>query len=91
MFSEIKMLQGKFQELHGQFGTLGIEKMELDRLVTEFVERETKLKEEWMTLKKLDESLRDKLVATYGEGGLNMETGTFMPAPAAPPPPPPPK
>jgi hypothetical protein len=87
-FSEIRMLQGKFQELHGQFGNLGIEKMELDRLVTEFVDREKKLKEEWITLKKLDEGLRDKLVATYGEGSLNMENGTFLPstppAPTAP-------
>lgn len=79
------MLQGKFQELHGRFGTLGIEKMELDRIVTEFVERETKLKEEWTTLKKLDEELRDKLVATFGEGSLNMENGEFTPAsPPAP-------
>lgn len=83
-FSEIKMLQSKFQELHGQFGNLGIEKMELDRLVGEFVEREKKLKEEWLSLKKLDEGLRDKLVTTYGEGNLNMENGTFIPAPVPP-------
>jgi hypothetical protein len=87
-WAEIKMLQGKFQELHGQFGNLGIEKMELDRLVTEFVEKEKQLKDEWISLKKLDEGLRDKLVATYGEGSLNMENGTFIPAspPATPPP-----
>ena len=90
MFSEIKMLQGKFSELHGRFGNLGIEKMELDNAVSEFVERERKLKEEWATLKKLDADLRDKLVATYGEGSLNMENGTFIP-PASPTPPPAPK
>ena len=77
MFSEIKMLQDKFQELHGKFGNLGIEKMELDRIINDFVEREKKLKEEWITLKKLDEGLRDKLVKTYGEGSLNMADGTF--------------
>ena len=77
MFSEIKMLQGKFEELHGRFGTLGIEKMELDRLVTEFVEKEKQLKDEWISLKKLDEGLRDKMVKTYGEGSLNMADGTF--------------
>ena len=88
-FSEIKMLQGKFAELHGRFGNLGIEKMELDNAVSEFVERERKLKEEWATLKKLDVELRDKLVAIYGEGSLNMENGTFIPS--EPPPPPAPK
>jgi predicted nuclease with TOPRIM domain len=85
-FSEIKMLQGKFEELHGRFGNLGIEKMELDRLVTEFVEKEKQLKDEWISLKKLDEGLRDKMVKTYGEGSLNMENGTFIPAPVASPP-----
>ena len=83
-WAEIKMLQGKFEELHGRFGNLGIEKMELDNAVSEFVERERKLKEEWASLKKLDADLRDKLVTTYGEGSLNMENGTFIP-PASPP------
>jgi predicted nuclease with TOPRIM domain len=80
-FSEIKRLQGKFQELHGKFGNLGIEKMELDRMVNEFVEREKKLKEEWIMLKKMDEELRDKLVTTYGDGSLSMDTGEFIPLP----------
>ena len=83
------MLQGKFEELHGRFGNLGIEKMELDRLVTEFVEKEKQLKDEWISLKKLDEGLRDKMVKTYGEGSLNMADGTFIPS--EPPPPPAPK
>jgi predicted nuclease with TOPRIM domain len=87
-FSEIKMLQGKFEELHGRFGNLGIEKMELDRLVTEFVEKEKQLKDEWISLKKLDEGLRDKMVKTYGEGSLNMADGTFTSTvpPTTPPP-----
>ena len=86
-FSEIKMLQGKFEELHGRFGNLGIEKMEIDRLVTEFVEKEKQLKDEWISLKKLDEGLRDKMVKTYGEGSLNMADGTFTSTapPTAPP------
>ena len=86
-FSEIKTLQEKFQELHGRFGNLGIEKMELDRLVNEFVDKEKKIKEERITLKQIDEGLRDKLVATYGEGNLSMDTGMFTPSsPTMPPP-----
>ena len=78
-YSEIKMLQGKFQELIFSMGSLQVERIELDRLVTEFVEKEKRLKEEWIAFKKTDERLRDKLVATYGEGSLNMENGTFTP------------
>ena len=76
-FSEIKMLQGKFQESIFKLGSLQVEKMELDRLVTVFVEKEKKLKEEWISLQKLEQGLLDKLVQKYGEGNLNMTDGTF--------------
>jgi hypothetical protein len=76
-FSEIKMLQGKFQESIFKLGSLQVEKMELDRLVTDFVEKEKKLKEEWISLQKLEQGLLDKLIQKYGEGNLNMTDGTF--------------
>jgi hypothetical protein len=77
-FSEIKMLQGKFQESTFKLGTLQIEKMELDRLVSQFVENEKRLKDEWQSLQKLERSLLDKIVEKYGEGNLNMVDGTFV-------------
>lgn len=77
--SEIRMLQTKFQETITKLGTLGVEKMELDRMVEEFVGKEKQLKEEWISLKKLDEDLRDKIVKNYGEGSLNPNDGTFIP------------
>jgi len=76
-FSEIKLLQGKFQESIFKLGNLQVEKMELDRLVTKFVENEKKLKEEWQSLQNLERSLLDKIVEKYGEGNLNMVDGTF--------------
>lgn len=75
---EIRMLHTKFQECIQKLGTLQIEKMELDNLVTSFVEKEKKLKEEWSSLQQLEKSLLDKIVKTYGEGNLNMEDGTFV-------------
>ena len=58
----------------------------MDRLVTNFVENETKLKEEWVSLQKVEEGILDKIVQKYGEGNLNMVDGTFTAsAPAAPP------
>lgn len=77
--AEIKMLQSKFQESVYKFGSLQIEKIELDRLVTEFIEKEKKLKDEWQSLQKLETSLLDNIVKKYGEGNLNMNDGTFTP------------
>jgi len=84
--SEIKMLQGKFQEITIKLGNLQVEKMELDQMVSNFVEKEKRLKEEWQSLKKLDQSLHDRIVDTYGEGGINMADGMFIPMDAASPP-----
>jgi hypothetical protein len=77
--AEVKLLQNKFQESTFKLGTLQIEKMELDRLVTSFVEKEKKLKEEWVSLQQLEQGLLDKIVKTYGEGNLNINDGTFTP------------
>jgi predicted nuclease with TOPRIM domain len=77
-FSEIKLLQNKFQELIFKLGTLQVEKMQLDAAVTAFVDKETKLKEEWTSLQKLEDGLLDKVVQKYGEGNLNMADGTFI-------------
>ncbi len=77
--AEIKMLQAKFQESIYKFGNLQIEKMELDRLVNEFIEKEKKLKDDWTSLQKLEQSLIDKIINTYGEGNLNITDGTFIP------------
>lgn len=73
------MLQSKFQESIYRLGNLQVEKMELDRRVNEYVEREKKLKDEWASLQTLEQSLLDKIVKTYGEGNLNMSDGTFTP------------
>jgi hypothetical protein len=51
--------------------------MELDRLVTEFVEKEKQLKAEWQKLQKSEQDLIDKIIQKYGEVKLNMTDGTF--------------
>ena len=79
--AEIKMLQGKFQEMIIKFGNLGIEKMELDRMVSEFVAKEKSLKEEWINLQKLEQDLMDKVVKKYGEGNLNISDGILSKTP----------
>lgn len=78
-FNEIKTLQSKFQTLHSKFGDIGIEKLQLDAAIAEFLEKEKKTKEEWTSLQKAEQELLDRIVKTYGEGNLNMADGTFTP------------
>ncbi len=77
--AEIRLLQEKYQEIINKLGYLQVEKMQLDRLVNEFVEKEKKLKEDWSNIQKLDQGVLDKIVKTFGEGNLNLADGTFTP------------
>lgn len=77
--SEIKLLQSKFQETVYKFGNLHIEKMELDNLIADYVQKEKSSNEEWTNLQRMEKELLDKIVQTYGEGNLNMQDGTFTP------------
>jgi len=79
IISEIKMLQTKFQEGVYKLGNLQVEKMELDRVTSEFISKEKRTKDEWISLQKLEQDLMDKIVKTYGEGNLNLADGTFIP------------
>ena len=79
--AEIKTLQSKFQALHSKFGDVGIEKIQLDAAIADFIEREKKIKEEFASLQKAEQDLLDRFVKTYGEGNLNMNDGTFTPSP----------
>jgi predicted nuclease with TOPRIM domain len=79
IWSEIKLLQSKFQEHTIKLGNLQVEKMEADEFHARLEEREKQLREEWLSLRKLDRSLLDKIIQKYGEGGINMADGTFVP------------
>lgn len=78
--TSIKSLQSKFQETIFRMGESQIERMELDRLVANFIEKEKSLKENWMTLQSQEKDLIDNIIKKYGEGQLNMADGTFIPA-----------
>jgi len=79
--AEIKMLQNKISQKIFEFGNLGIEKIDIDRMVQSFVERDKKLREEWDGLQKMEHEFVNKLVKKYGEGDLSIKEGTFLPTP----------
>lgn len=75
--TEIKSLQNKFQEIIYKFGQLQIEKLEIDKIVSEFIDKEKSLKDEWSSLQAKDKILIEKIINTYGEGNLNLTEGTL--------------
>lgn len=77
--AEIKMLQNKISQKIFEMGNLGVEKIEIDRMVQSFVERDKKLREDWDNLQKMEKEFVDKLVKKYGEGDLSIADGTFSP------------
>ena len=79
--AEIKVLQTKFQEMIVKFGEHYFEKIELDRLVAQFVEKEKSLKDALTALQNQEKELLDKIVKKYGEGHLSLTDGTFTPSP----------
>lgn len=74
---EIKSLQNSFQEHIFKLGNLQVEKIELDKIISDFIEKEKALKNEWGSLQKREQLLLNKIVNNYGEGNLNMNDGTF--------------
>ena len=78
--AEIKMLQNKISKKLFELGNLGAEKIEIDRMVQSFVEKDKKLREEWIGLQKLEQEFVDKLIKKYGEGDLDLQEGTYSPS-----------
>jgi DNA topoisomerase IA len=47
----------------------------------EYVEKDKKLKEEWIGLQKSEKDLLEKIIKIYGTGNLDLTNGTFIPTP----------
>jgi hypothetical protein len=77
--SEVRKLQEQYQQKLAQFGLLYVDKMQVDLAVKAVVERENKLQEEWVELKKAEDLLIDKFLKAYGEGSLDIQQGVFIP------------
>lgn len=77
---DIEKLKNKISKTIFDFGQLQLEKMEIDRLYQSFVEKDKKLRENWVGLQQEEKSFVDKLIQKYGEGDLDMESGIFTPS-----------
>lgn len=77
---EINALQNEVSKKIFDMGRLGAEKIEIDQIVQSFVEKEQKLRKDWIDLQGKQKEFVDKLIKKYGEGELDIKEGTFSPS-----------
>jgi hypothetical protein len=70
--NELKELRNSINELSLQFGQLSINKIKIE-------ETELKLKDELSLLEKKETKIAKNLSDKYGDGSINLESGTFIP------------
>lgn len=76
---EFNKLKEGIQRNIFEFGELYLEKMELDNLYKAMSDKETALRNKTELFKKQENELMTKILQKYGEGNLNIATGTFTP------------
>ena len=87
--TEIRKLQEKFQQNIFQLGQNTIQKIQAEDvlknvkiqaedLLKNTTEQEIKLAESWLSLQKEENKITEKLLAKYGEGSLDLQSGTFI-------------
>ena len=69
---QLKKLRTELSNMTAQFGQLYINKVKLE-------EQETLLKKQLAELEQIENTLAKDLTDKYGNGSINLETGTFTP------------
>ena len=77
--AEVKMLQEKFHQKVFQVGQWCLQRWDAEARIKSASEQETKLKDEWTNLQKMENEMIEKLLDKYGEGALDLQAGTFIP------------
>lgn len=72
-------LQTEVQKSTVNFGSLYIEKIQVDSLIKVIAERESVLQEEWKKLQAKENELVQSFYKKYGNGSLDIKQGLFIP------------
>ena len=72
LLNQLKELRDKVNQITGQFGQLYLNKIKFETI-------EKDLKEQLSTLEKQEIDLGKELSKKYGDGSIDLETGTFTP------------
>lgn len=75
---EVRTMQDKFQQKIFQLGQLYLQKLQAEATMKSISDSEVKLKDEWLGLQKVEAELIDSFLKKYGEGSLDLQSGTFI-------------
>jgi len=73
-------LQSEFQNTVYEFGSLYLEKMQIDNAIKLITTKETELQEKLKTLREKEDNLIQNVYKKYGDGKLDLEKGLFIPS-----------
>ena len=76
--TEVRTLQDKFQQKTVQLGLLYLHKLKTERALKGIVKQEDQIVSDWDSLEKAETDLINKLLEKYGEGSLDLQSGTFI-------------
>lgn len=79
--SSIKNLQNKYSDNMVSMGRLSIDRINLEKEISNLTETEKNLRTEYENLIIEEKKLIDSLSQKYGNGSLNIKDGTFTPSP----------
>src|SRR5580698_3310146 len=76
--NEVRVILDGFQKKTFQLGQLYIQKIKTEKTLKSLLEHEKKLTEDLESIEKSENILIDKLLSKYGEGSLDLQSGTFV-------------
>lgn len=62
-----------------QFGSLYVEKLQIDNAIKVVTEKENELQKQWKSLQEKENTLIQKIYEKYGNGQLDLKKGLFIP------------
>jgi ribosomal 50S subunit-associated protein YjgA (DUF615 family) len=76
---EIRTLQDEFQRKLYQLGQNTLQRIKLKKSLDAAIQNEDKISSDWEAIEKTENTLVEKLLHKYGEGALDLTSGTFTP------------
>ena len=77
---QLRAIQQKYFDIQSQFGKIKIAKINLNNQLNEIDNLEEDLEKQFSSNRETEENFVDDITKKYGDGQLNLETGTFIPS-----------
>ncbi len=76
---QLKDIQQKYVEVQGKFGAVAVSRLRIEQQVAEMNQYSDNLRKEYTENQDAETKFLDDITKKYGEGSLDLDTGTFLP------------